>query len=205
MPGGRDAGPYARGMTRRDRLRVWAVVVLVFLVPLVVTAALQNAPEPAPQAEDYLDCVPFEQPRTVKDINDFIVRAQETPGFVGGDVGASTRLSDGRSLWVFGDTTRPLGEPGPPMVRNSILLMGQGCASVYRSAANRAAVPDREDGVGYWPMSVVAMPGDGGVDRVAVGLMRVATTGEGMWDFEVVGPSVARFEVPTNGTPELVG
>lgn len=193
-------------MTTQFRQRVVLVVVFVFLVPVGLTVWLTNESEPEPRAAEYLDCLPFEQPRTVEDINDFIVRAQETPGFVGGDVGASTRLSDGRSLWVFGDTLRPDEEPGEVMVRNSMLLMGQGCASVYRSPDNGAAVPDRGDGVGYWPMSVVAVPdGDGGADRVAVGLMRVATTGQGMWDFEIVGSSVARFEVPTNGTPELVG
>lgn len=192
-------------MTTQFRRRVVAVVVLVFLVPVALTFALSEEPEPPPPASDYLDCLPFEQPLSVEDINDFIVRAQETPGFIGGDVGASTRLSDGRSLWVFGDTLRPGGEPGATMVRNSILVMGQGCASVYRSADNGAAVPDRADGVGYWPMSVSAVPGDDGADRVAVGLMRVVTTGTGGWDFEVVGSSVARFAVPANGTPELVG
>lgn len=193
------------GMTREFRRRVVLVVLTILVVPLGLTVALQTESDTPAQVGSYLDCLPYERARTVKQINDFIVRAQETPGFVGGDVGASTRLSDGRSLYVFGDTLRPEEEPGAPMVRNSMLLMGQGCASVYRSADNGPAVPDREDGVGYWPMSVVAVPGEDAVDRVAVGLMRVATTGPGQWDFEIVGSSVARFEVPRNGTPELVG
>lgn len=192
-------------MTTQFRRRVVLVVVFVFLVPLALTFAVRNEPEPPPEAKDYLDCLPFEQPRTVKQINDFILRAQETPGFVGGDVGASTRLSDGRSLWVFGDTLRPEEEPGASMVSNSMLIMGQGCASVYRSAHNGAAVPDRDDGISYWPMGVVAVPGEQDVDRVAVGLMRVRRKGDGMWDFESAGSSVARFAVPHNGTPELMG
>lgn len=181
------------------------LVVLALLLPLGLALALREEEEPPPKAEDYLDCLPYTRPRTVPQINTFIHRAQETPGFVGGDVGASTRLSDGRSLWVFGDTLRPEEEPGSSMVSNSMLVMGQDCASVYRSASNGAAVPDRDDGIGYWPMGVVAVPGDEGVDRVAVGLMRVRRKGEGMWDFESAGSSVARFAVPRNGTPELVG
>lgn len=195
-------------MTTEFRRRWVLVVLVVLLAPLALTVALhRDAEEPVADPAPYLDCLPYETATSVEEINAFIVEAQETPGFVGGDVGASTTLSDGRSLWVFGDTTRPRGGPGAPMVRNSMLLMGQGCASVYRSVDNGPAVPDRADGVGYWPMGVVAVPGragDGG-DRVTVGLMRVATTGPGMWDFEIVGSSVARFIVPADGTPELVG
>lgn len=182
------------------------VVFVIFLVPIAIAGAVL-APDGQKQRStgSWLDCIPYERPTSVSDVNDFVVGARETPGFVGGDVGASTALSDGRNLWVFGDTLRPPDEPGPSMVRNSMLLTGDGCASVYRPADNGAAIPDREDGVGYWPMSVTSVPGEEGTDRVAVGLMRVRTIGSGMWDFEIVGSSVARFEVTANAVPRLVG
>lgn len=182
------------------------VVFVIFLVPIALAGAVLAPDDERPRRPaTWLDCLPYERPTSVRDVNDFVVGARETPGFVGGDVGASTSLSDGRNLWVFGDTLRPPEEPGPSMVRNSMLLTGKGCASVYRPASNGAAVPDREDGVGYWPMSVTSVPGEDGTDRVAVGLMRVRSTGSGMWDFEIVGSSVARFEVTANAVPRLVG
>lgn len=193
-------------MTAELRRRVVLVVVLIIGVPLAVALAVQPETDPPGAVGDYLDCLPYTTPRSVADINRFVQNTGATPGFAGGDVGASTQLADGRSLWVFGDTTRPAGEAGASMVRNSLLVMGKGCASVYRRADNGAAVPDREDGVGYWPMSVVAVPDrEAGEDRVAVGLMRVRATGTGMWDFEILGSSVAHFLVPFSGTPELVG
>jgi hypothetical protein len=42
-----------------------------------------------------------------------------------------------------------------------------------------------------------------GVDLVAVTLQRMRTTGVGLFDFEVLGPSFAVFEVPAGKAPEL--
>jgi len=188
-------------VTRLRLVRIVAVVLTVFLLPLAVVAAYVLTDDPGPDARAYLDCRPYERPRSVEQINDFIAHQRETPGFAGGDVGASTLLADGRTLWVFGDTLRASG----PMVRNSMLLMDDACASVYRPADGGAAVPDRGDGVGYWPTTVASVPDGRGGTRVAVGLMRVRPTGAGMWDFEIVGSSVARFAVPANDVPQLEG
>lgn len=188
-------------MTRQRFRRIVAVVLTVFLLPLALAAAYLLVDEPGTDAKPFLDCRPYDRPTSVKQINDFIAHQRATPGFAGGDVGASTQLADGRTLWVFGDTLRPSG----PMVRNSMLLMGNGCAAVYRPADGGAAVPNRSDGVGYWPTTVASVPDGQGGSRVAVGLMRVRATGAGMWDFEIVGSSVARFAVPANDVPRLEG
>lgn len=183
------------------------VVVSVFVMPVLVAGWLWTRVQPSDEAapeEATIDCVPFEPPRTVREINDFVRTQRSSPGFVGADVGVSTRLSDGRSIWAFGDTIRPEEAPGPTMVRNSLMLMGDGCASVYLPADHGPAVPDREDGVGYWPTTIDAIEVSDDLDRVAIGLMRVRTTGEGSWDFENVGSSVARFDVPAGGVPQLV-
>ncbi|MCD6640101.1 MAG: DUF4185 domain-containing protein, partial [Nocardioides sp.] len=122
--------------------------------------------------------------------------------FGGGDVGADVLLQDGRRLWLFGDTVRDPG-PQPRYIRNSMLVFGSECIVVVRPPSGRAVIPDRADGVGYWPMSVGRSEQDG-YDLVAVGVQRVRTVGDGVWDFEVLGPSVAVFVVPRGGTPQLM-
>ena len=187
--------------------RIVAVVVGVFLLPaLVVLAHLQDTrTEPVSEPSPFIDCRPYSEPTSVRQINAFIRTQRSTPGCAGGDVGASTELADGRSFWVFGDTLRDADPGEPSMVRNSILLMGDGCAGVYRPDTGGAAIPDRDDGVGYWPTTVDSMPDGQGGTRVVVGLMRIRPTGNGVWDFEIVGASAARFQVPANDVPELVG
>lgn len=182
-----------------------AVVVGIFLVPglILIGYFLQKDEPPAQRA--YVECRPFTAPKSVAGINKFIRSQRAAEGFAGGDVGASTRLVDGRTFWVFGDTLRPTDDGGTTMVRNSVLLMGDGCAGVYRPVGGLAAVPDREDGVGYWPSTVDSGPDGKGGTRVVVGLMRIKAKGTGQWDYDIVGSSAARFDVPANDTPKLVG
>lgn len=180
------------------------VLLGVFALPAIVVLAHLSTPSEEVPREAYLDCRPYEEPRSVADINAFVAEERGTPGFAGGDVGASTRLADGRRFMVFGDTLRPLDSRTAPMVRNSILVMGNGCAGVLRPAEDGAAVPNRDDGLWYWPSTVDSAPDGEGGSRVVVGLMRMQRTGPGEWDFAVVGASAARFEVPANGVPELI-
>src|SRR5262245_40440397 len=90
----------------RRRLRIgvllWAAITVVSIAGATLVVYDQD-PEPRLS----LDCLPFAQPRTVGDLNETVARYRAMPGFVGADVGASVTLSDGRSLWVFGDTLRP--------------------------------------------------------------------------------------------------
>lgn len=187
-----------------------AGIVAVFTLPLVLALSLslgdQREDPPAARApQAFLDCVPFEMPDSVADINRFVRSRASSPSFLGADVGASARLSDGRSIWVFGDTVRRRDAEGPWLVRNSIMIVGDGCASVYVPADRGAAIPNRGDGVGYWPTSIDVIRDEEGYDRIAVGLFRVRGTGRGTWDFEILGSSVARFNVWPQEAPELVG
>jgi hypothetical protein len=149
-----------------------------------------------------LTCLPFDPPHDVAGINAMVARYRSTPGFVGADVGASVVLQDGRALWVFGDTLRQSGFQGQRFVRNSMLMFSPGCASVVMPSDHGAVVPDRSDGVGYWPMDLVAVHRDG-YDLVGVSLQRVRTTGAGVFDFEILGPSYAIFRVPVGQAPQL--
>src|SRR4051794_25339052 len=150
-----------------------------------------------------LNCLPFRQPKDVSDVNALIAGYRTVPEFVGADVGADVLLQDGRRMWVFGDTLRQQGFTGNHLVRNSILMFSPGCATVVMPSDHGAAVPDRADGVGYWPMGIASVRHTG-YDLVGMSLQRVRTTGAGIFDFEVLGPAIAVFKVPAGKAPELL-
>ena len=149
-------------------------------------------------------CVDASRVRNVAELNRFVTRLRGDPAFAGGDVGASVALQDGRQLFFFGDTLRDPSFAGPQFVRNSALLVSPDCVSVVLPSDDAALVPDRADGVGYWPMSVARVERPG-YDLVGVALQRVRSTGGGgVFDFEVLGPALAVFLVPRGGVPQLV-
>lgn len=162
-----------------------------------VPAAPARGPEDSATA-----CLDTGSLRTVADINRFVSRVRGDGAFAGGDVGASVRLSDGRSLFVFGDTLRAAGFDGERFVHNSMLVFSPGCGRVVLPDDGGAVIPDRPDGVGYWPMSVARLTRDG-ADRVGVGVQRVRATGSGIFDFDILGPALAVFDVSPGATPQL--
>ncbi len=137
--------------------------------------------------------------------NRFVTTARGNGAFQGADVGADVALQDGRRLWVFGDTLRAEGFPGQRFVRNSMLLVGDGCAEAVVPADHGAVIPDRDAEVGYWPMAVAREERDG-YDLVGVTSQRVRTTDapDGAFAFESLGSSMAVFTVPAGGTPRLL-
>lgn len=152
---------------------------------------------------DNADRLPVTEPRSIEAIGRLAEKFRDHPAFQGADVGADVRLSDGRHLWVFGDTVRAADFPEPRIVHNSIVVVGAGSVEVVLPGDAGAAIPDRADGVGYWPMSVGRVS-RGGHDLVAVGLMRVRSVGWGVFDFALLGPAVAFFRVPPGRSPQLV-
>ncbi len=122
--------------------------------------------------------------------------------FGGGDIGASTLLQDGRSLWMFGDSVRKAGKY-PTFVRNSMLLFDANCLAMVLPSGNGAVIPTRKGDVGFWPMSILTEARTG-YDVVTVTAQRVRGTGTGIFDFEILGPSAAVFVVPVGGTPQLM-
>ncbi|RNL61221.1 DUF4185 domain-containing protein [Nocardioides marmoriginsengisoli] len=187
--------------------RRWRIGLLVLAVALVaVVAALGARPgtpaDPAPEPAFSLDCLPFTPPTDVAALNRLIAGYRSVPGFVGADVGADVTLSDGRTLWVFGDTLRQPNFDGQRFVRNSMLMFSPGCATVVMPKDRGAVVPDRGDGVGYWPMDLGVVRKDG-FDLVGVSLQRVRSTGPEAFDFEILGPAIALFRVAPGAAPEL--
>lgn len=189
-----------------DRFRRHVRLLLLFgaaITVLSVAGAAWVYEGDPPERRLSLDCFPFTPPTTVAGINKMVARYRATPGFTGADVRANAELQGGRGLWVFGDTLREPGFKGQKLVRNSMLMFSPGCATVVMPRDKGAVVPDRADGVGYWPMDV-AVSGHDGYDLVGVSLQRVRTTGPGVFDFEVLGPSYALFKVPIGEAPQLL-
>lgn len=187
----------------RRRVRLLALFSLAIGIAAVASAGLLVEREVGPGSGLSLDCLPFTPPRSVGGLNDLIAHYRSLPGFVGADVGADVQLQDGRRIWVFGDTLRQKDFQGQRFVRNSMLMFSPGCATVVMPRDHGAVVPDRPDGVGYWPMDVGAVHYTG-YDVVGVSLQRVRTTGTGAFDFETLGPAIALFSVPVGGAPHLI-
>ncbi|HWI43379.1 MAG TPA: DUF4185 domain-containing protein [Nocardioides sp.] len=192
------------------RLRVVGVVVPVGAL-LLGLALLVPGAAPTPSVVDApgatrTACLDTSTVDDVPELDRFVRSVRGSDAFAGGDVGASTRLQDGRQVFVFGDTLRAADFEGQRFVRNSMLVASPRCVSVVLPADRGAVVPDRRDGVGYWPMSIarVARPG---YDLVGVALQRVRATDDpaaGVFAFEILGPALAVFVVPVGGVPQLV-
>jgi hypothetical protein len=191
------------------RVRVVAVTAPVLVVMLGLVAAT-GRPEPTtapnvPEASE-TQCLPIAPIRSVADLNRLVTGVRGDDAFRGADVGADVTLQDGRRLWVFGDTLRSADFDGQRFVRNSMLVFEPGCAQAVLPADHGALVPDRADGVGYWPMSVAKVERRG-YDLVGVTAQRVrgADAPDGALAFENLGPAVALFVVERGRTPQLLG
>lgn len=147
-----------------------------------------------------------------------IVHNAHLPLFLAGDIGASAELSDGRMVWVFGDTVRAAAHT-PRVVANSMLVTSGVCISQVVPPDEGPVVPDPGDGVVFWPMSVAridpphdsssrdASPDDDATqappfdDILLVAGARVRRGG-GAFDFTVLGTSVAVLGVRAGESPQ---
>jgi len=131
-----------------------------------------------------------------------IVASARLPAWEAADIGASTRLDDGRIVWVFGDTLRDI-DGAQSIVANSMLISSRTCISQLLPPDRGPVIPDARPGVVHWPMSVLAHRVDG-KEHLAVLCARVerGTSGGGL-DFTFLGTSVAVFDVGTDGVPQL--
>jgi hypothetical protein len=141
----------------------------------------------------------------------------DLPAWDAADVGTSAELSDGRVFWVYGDTFRSVEieelTPDLPdrLVSNSVLVSSDMCFSQLMSDEGApgvpATVPETENGLSQWPMSVVRVPptaADGeGVTDVVVAFYGRTQRGGGQWDFRPRGTSVVVFLVGADGVPRM--
>jgi hypothetical protein len=149
---------------------------------------------------------PVRPPAVTADLLNRIVAQADLPGWQAADIGASTRLADGRLVWVFGDTVRR-PELQPRLVANSMLVSSGTCVSQLVTPDHGPVVPDDRDGTVHWPMSVVALPPSAAlgqdVDEVVLVLCARTRRGAGSLDFQFRGTTAAVFTVGHDGVPRL--
>ena len=190
-----------RGLSTRTL--VFAPSALLVCAGLVAGAASQQADLATPGLGS---CVRFSFGDTVEELNHEIDVLVGVPEFLGADVGVDVWLSEKRSLWLFADTLQrtPSGEA---LVRNSMLLVTPGCIQVVERAGGGAVVPDRGDGVGYWPTSVWKLD-RGGATTVFAMFQRVEAAREEAtssgFGFVTLGPALVVFRVAGSGAPQAV-
>lgn len=149
---------------------------------------------------------PVRPPAVTSALINSVVSQADLPGWQAADIGASSRLPDGRLLWVFGDTLRR-PELQPRLVANSMLVSSGTCVSQLVTGDRGPVVPDDPDGTVHWPMSVVTLPPSQalGDDAEEVVLVLCARTrrGTGALDFQFRGTTAALFTVGDDGVPRL--
>ena len=150
-----------------------------------------------------VDCRQYPRPNTVEDLDRLSTSYLGHPGFLGGDGAMSAALSDGRHLALFGDTWRAPTYPGGEFVRNSMIVFSSDQACIVTAPQGTAPIPDRGDGVGYWPMSLIVDATPEG-DLVWIMAQRVVATATDDLGFAVLGSSVVRLRIPHGGAPELI-
>lgn len=192
-------------MTRRARA---AVVLVAALALLLAGCTGSDEPRSSPkQSGSGLrlapDCPPppaHHRKPTVDQVNE-LGTAVDLPGWQAGDIGASGRLSDGRLVWLFGDTTRTKLEP--PIVANSMLVSSGRCVSQLVDAQHGPVIPDVSADVVHWPMSV-AIGRQGGHDVILVLCSRIDRGQSGSFGFTFLGTTAAAFTVKAGEAPQLL-
>ncbi|AKU17232.1 DUF4185 domain-containing protein [Luteipulveratus mongoliensis] len=123
------------------------------------------------------------------------------PQWLAADVGASAPLADGRVAWIFGDTLRPQGYR-PLVGDNSMAVSSSTCFSQVTVSGNAPLIDLHRSGQACWPMSIAALPVDGG-DRLYVSCSRVQRLPGGLLDFTYLGASLAQLSVKPGKMPVL--
>ena len=196
------------GSRARARALFGAVVAVCLTAAIASVGAfawwrtLEQAGTPYPALRYALGaCRAFEEPSGAEGYRAAASMASD-PWLIGADVGVSARLADGRMLWAFGDTFRVPDGTSISAVRNSMLIAGLGCRRVVLPPDGGAVIPARQDGVGYWPMSIVVR--QNGRDSMVTVFAERVRGDEQAFDFVNLGPAMATYAVPAGQAPELV-
>ena len=165
------------------------------------TSTASDAP---PGRESVTDCRPVTPYADVDAMAADFARAPSIAGLAGGDMAVDVALADGNLLMAFGDALIDSDVTGETTVRNAILALAGDRACLVLGPRGAAFVPDRIDGIGYWPTSLVDVS-FAQVDQktVAMFLQRVAERGDGA--FVNLGPSLAEVTVDADGIPHMIG
>lgn len=125
-------------------------------------------------------------------------------GIVGADIATSVLLPAGDMLFAFGDTILDSTASSEGSVRNSLVSLNGDSACLVLGSEGGAFVPDRDDGVGYWPTSMAdaTPPGIAVRPTVAMFLQRVRQEADG--GFVNLGPALAKVVSDDASVPHVV-
>lgn len=137
------------------------------------------------------------------DLVNQIVASADLPTWQAADIGASAQLSDGRLVWVFGDTVRA-ASLSPRIVANSMLVSDGPCVSQVLPPGDGPVIPDDPSGAVHWPMSVAVLPQDDGHDLIVVLSSRIDRGDTDEFGFTYLGSTAALFRVARQGVPERI-
>lgn len=141
-------------------------------------------------------------PTSADDLNAILEGLDDEPLLLGADHGDSVLLADGRRFFAFGDTVRDPEVTDEVWADNSVMVLDEGCIEVMAPRGGGSAIPPRDGRVGYWPMSMRAVPDTAGTRVEMLATRVVRTSGE---EFHHLGPAHVTFEVPAGGEPRTTG
>ncbi|YAL84355.1 DUF4185 domain-containing protein [Dermacoccaceae bacterium W4C1] len=121
------------------------------------------------------------------------------PQWLAADAGISAPLSDGRVVWLFGDTLRPAGE-SPNIWANSVAISSGTCFSQMLVKGDEPAISLGRFDRACWPSAMITVPVTGG-DRLMITCSRIKRERGGLLSFEYLGASLATYFIPKGGTP----
>ena len=183
-----------------------AVAATAALLVLVACTGRGSSSDPSPEADGFhlAPRCPSPTPEAHKPSADSLnklVSSLDLDYWQAADIGASARLSDGRLVWVFGDTVRRSGVE-PPLVANSMLVSTGRCVAQLLDAEHGPVVPDVDANTVRWPMSI-ALGRTGGHDVLVVLCSRIRRGGQGSFDFTFLGTTAAVLTVEAGAAPQL--
>ncbi|WP_186526186.1 DUF4185 domain-containing protein [Leekyejoonella antrihumi] len=142
-------------------------------------------------------------------LNTWMSALQDLPQWQAADVGLTLPLQDGRTVWVFGDTLRPL-HVSPRFVASSMLISSGQCVAQVLPAGGGPVIPAGSHKQVCWPTAGVVLPSPArtstsqpATDQLDISCSRVRR-GQGALNFTYLGLTMARFTVPRGGVPTLV-
>lgn len=179
----------------------WSARVVRSTLSLVLLAGCTGG-VPSAGSVGYARCHVGEPPRDLPELTRLLQSVPDIAGLQGADVAADVPGGPGRFLFAFGDSLVARPDDMRAFIRNSLLIVeGDRVCLVLGSEAS-AFVPDRDDGVGYWPMSMVRA-GPGPDAPIALFLNRVRSSADD-GSFVNLGPALARLVIDGSGLPRLL-
>ena len=140
----------------------------------------------------------------LESMNSAVASEESLYGIAGGDIATNVHLPGEDLIFAFGDSILDAPITRETHVRNALLAVTSDRTCLVLGADGGAFIPDRSDGVGYWPTSLAdaTRPGVAVRPTAAMFLQRVRQTPDG--GFVNLGPAVAEVAPDDDGIPQLV-